>query len=139
MYFIVCAFCWCIKDIIYKKMHRMESFKTIILCFFCCVTGDTCTWQCLLCTFLMHCCKFGKEMEWAKGSFMTVYLTTCKDDEQCLVIHSSVIPFLFVTHRVKWQMFTGFCSKKTLREEKPKGVKILLFCWSLKTGCGPWS
>jgi len=25
--YYICAFCWCIKDIIYEKMHGMESFK----------------------------------------------------------------------------------------------------------------
>ena len=139
MYCIVCAFCWCIKDIIYEKNAQNGKLQdTIIFCYFSCVTRGKCTWKFPLCTFLMHYCKLGKEMEWAKGSFMTVYLTTCKDAEQCLVIHSSVIPFLFVTHRVKWEMFTGLCSETSM-EERPNGVKILPFCWSLKTGCVAWS
>jgi hypothetical protein len=26
----MCVYCWCIKDIIYEKMHGMDSFKVVV-------------------------------------------------------------------------------------------------------------
>jgi len=44
MYFIVCAFCWCVKDIIYEKKYAQNGkLQDTIIFFTFLVTGDKCT------------------------------------------------------------------------------------------------